>query len=82
MVSLRNSFWPFFYFRERRDKALHDNRHEDIDENSAQVGQNFSMKMVSKLGSISETVEDRPLPTLGRSSNVKMCPSWSPFLEL
>ena len=71
-----------FLFSKRKAEALQDNKYEDNRGNSAQVGQNFSMKMVSKLGSISETAEDRPLPTLGRSSDSERCPSWSPFPEL
>ena len=55
---------------------------EDVDGNSAHVGQNFSNEMDPKLETISQTTENRPLPTLGRSSDFKMYPSWAPFLKV
>ena len=71
-----------FLFPGKGDKALQDKRFEDVDGNSAQVGLNYSEKMVTKLGTISETAENRPLPTLGRSSDFKMYPSWALFLKV
>ena len=68
-----------FLFSKRKAEALQDNKYEDNRGNSAHVGQNFSEKMDPKLETISETVENRPLPTLGRSSDFKMYPSWAPF---
>jgi len=68
-----------FLFIGKGDKALQDNGFENMDGNSAQVGQNFSNEMVPKLGSISEKAKNIPLLTLGRSSDFKMYPSWAPF---